>query len=200
MSFWIKKLSPWIFFFTLTGFYTPSGVVQSGGEIPWPLSNQEVVSATHSQGLWKLGNQDGDKIFNVEIVTDPRSRFDWIRVAEMDVNTWEVVSWGEGFFSHAPKIYQGPSSFFDVSVRPGGANDKMGRYLTMFPNGDLKNDSYLVRLVEVKTSLGNVLGLSILDFRSMQFDHYLGTRMMTQPLTCDEKPVRNENLTCHFFD
>ena len=196
MFFGIRKILPFLFLVSLAGF-TYNGIpLKAGGEVPWPLSNQEVISVDRSKGLWKLSNQEDEKIFNVEMVADPRSGFDWVRVSELDPKSWEVVSWGEGFFSQNPNTLNGQSSYFDVTLN-APINDKLGRYLTMFPNGDLNQDSYLLRLVEVKTSVGNVLGLSVISYSTMDSEHFLGTRMLKAPLACNEDPKAGQSLVCH---
>lgn len=159
--------------------------VQFGGEIPWPLSTQHIVTVENSRGLWELGNGQTSRLFNVEMRRDSRSGFDWIRVSEMDPETYKVISWGEGFFSPSP-INQTDSGFSNISLEHHSKKDSMGRYITMYGNGDLSGHPYLLRMVEVETTLGNVLGLSIIEYVDKKFEHLLGTRVMVDPLNCVE--------------
>jgi hypothetical protein len=170
-------------------------IVEFGGEIPWPLSVQHPVTVEHSKGLWKLGDGQSSRLFNVEMRTDSQSGFVWIRVAEMDPESMQVYAWGDGYFSpsHTSDI---DSSYSNIHFdKPGQNQDKMGRYVTMFPNGDTQARPYVLRMVEVETTLGNVLGLSILDYKKMDYDHFLGTRVMDEPMSCDES--RKKGLTCY---
>jgi hypothetical protein len=194
----IWRAIPVLLVVLLTGFTYPGGNVQFGGEIPWPLSNQRAVSESTSQGLWDLQSHDTRKLFNVEIVTDHESGYDWIRVAEIDPENYTVMSWGEGIFrSGAFTRTQWQSSFFDVTTQPGAKSDKYGRYITMFPNGDINEPPYLLRLVEVKTAVGHVLGLSVIHYIDYRYDHMLGQKILDQPLRCDERA--GEQLSC-FID
>ncbi len=166
-----------------------------GGEIPWPLSSQHVVTMTNSRGLWKLDNKDSSMIFNVEIVSRD-SGYDWIRVSELDPESYTVLSWGEGFFRTTTDEAEDQSSFSDIYLDKEAPQDRYGRYIYMFPNGDLNQSPYLIRLVEVETQLGYVLGLSIINLIDKDFEHYLGVRLHTEPLNCVEHEKKIENLSC----
>ncbi len=169
--------------------------VQMGGEIPWPLSIQHAVTVQNSKGLWRLGDGQQSRLFNVEMRADSRSGFDWIRVSELHPESYEVISWGEGYFSPTA-INHTESSYSNVNLETGiGKKDSRGRYITMYTNGDLTDHPYMIRLVEVETTLGNVLGLSILEYVEKSFDHLLGTRVMVEPLSCVEGD--KDGLTCY---
>jgi hypothetical protein len=179
--------------------------VEAGGEIPWPLSNQRVITMNNSKGLWRLENSLDTKLFNVEIMGGEGS--DWVRVAELHPRSLEVLSWGEGYFSNCKadtidsdcKNLKTLNSFSNIFLGPVEKNDDhLGRYLDMFPNGDLDSNSYLLRLVEVKTSVGNVLGLSIINFEEKKYEHFLGTRLLANPMRCKKIEGVVNDLTCEF--
>ena len=195
---WVWRSFPLFVVLFLVGFTYPGQNVQFGGEIPWPLSNQRAVSASTSQGLWDLKAHDTRKLYNVEIVTDEESGYDWIRVAEIDAENYQVISWGEGIFrTNAYSYRKIQSSFFDVTTQPGKQKDVHGRYITMFPNGDINEPPYLLRLVEVQTSVGHVLGLSVIHYIEYRYEHMLGKRILEKPLRCNERG--REQLAC-FID
>lgn len=172
---------------------------QFGGEIPWPLSNQHVVTVKNSKGLWSMGQKGKKKIFNVEMITNQRSGTDWIRVSELDPKTYEVISWGEGFFTETEySSIESRSSFWDVTVGKDEV-DRHGRYLNMFPNGSLEEHPYLLRVVEVETAVGNVLGLSVLHYVEKQYDHFLGQRIMKEPLSCQMQEDEAEEMSCFIW-
>lgn len=167
-----------------------------GGEIPWPLSNQHVVTVSNSRGLWQLENKSMSKLFNVEMKAHV-SGYNWIRISELDPKTYEVISWGEGFFDLDIDTSDSQSSFSNILVESDEqVNDRFGRYITMYPNGDLHAHPYLIRIVEVETSIGNVLGMSVLDYRNYNFTHLLGKRVLLDPLSCREDIKRADNLKC----
>jgi hypothetical protein len=170
-----------------------------GGEIPWPLSRQRIVTVENSQGLWRLKDQSNRaRLFNVEMVHQSDEHRDWIRVSELNPETYEVLTWGEGFFADFSKGEK-DSSFFDVTLDSAfPKNDPHGRYLSMFKNGDINNTPFVVRLVEVKTTIGHVLGLSIFSKASIEGDHMLGTRVSKRPMLCGDGN-KDDVLTC-FFD
>ncbi len=168
--------------------------VNFGGEIPWPLSVQHAVTVKNSKGLWRLGDGQQSRMFNVEMRKDSRSGFDWIRVSEMNPETYEVISWGEGYFS-PENISSVDSSYSNVNLDSGGKTDQHGRYLTLYPNGDLNSHPFLIRMVEVETTLGNVLGLSIIEYVEKKYVHLLGTRVLKEPLGCFQ--AENEGLNCY---
>ncbi len=170
-----------------------------GGEIPWPLSVQHSISASNSKGLWEVKHQQTTKLLNVEISEDTISGFDWIRVSELEPETYNVIAWGEGFFSPGKSGDGGPqSSFSSVAIGSGlPAQDTHGRYITMFPNNSgLEGSSYLLRIVEVETLIGNVLGVSVIEYKNQEFDHMLGRRLFENPLACVENEQR-ERLSCY---
>ncbi len=169
--------------------------INFGGEIPWPLSSQHVVTMTNSRGLWKLDNKTSSMVFNVEIVSRDNG-YDWIRVSELDPKSYRVISWGEGFFRTSDNEASDQSSFSDIYLDKETPQDRHGRYIYMFPNGDLSQPPYLIRLVEVETPLGYVLGLSIINLVEKDYEHYLGVRLHTQPLNCVEHEKNEENLNC----
>ena len=180
--------------------FSYNDVKQFGGEIPWPLSVQEVVTVKNSKGLWQLEDKNNTRLFNVEMKDDDRSGWDWIRVSEIDPKTYDVISWGEGFFSPNQKLPPIPnSSFSQINLDIlNGKKDSHGRYLSMFPNGDTTKHPYMLRMVEVKTTLGNVLGLSVIEYVEKNYEHMLGTRIMKKPLSCFESEKKqNEELTCY---
>ncbi len=199
---WSKKIVFVCLLLVLSGFTFPGKVIQFGGEIPWPLSNQRPVSESSSKGLWDLESYGTRKMFNVEIVSE-KSGYDWIRVAEIDPHTYEVLSWGEGIFRQVENVIvkgKKQSSFFDLNTKPGSEKeDTYGRYITMFPNGDFTKQPYVIRLVEVKTSLGHVLGLSIIHYIEQTYEHLLGRRVLGTPLECDNTDLKEERLSC-FLD
>lgn len=168
--------------------------VNFGGEIPWPLSAQHIVTVQNSRGLWRLGDGKEHRIFNVEMRTDTSSGYDWIRVSEFDPKTYEVISWGEGYFSPNPGG-QTQSSYTDVSLDTESKKDRTGRYITMYANGDLNSHPYIIRMVEVETNIGNVLGLSFIDPGYKNFEHLLGTRVMVDPFGCYE--TEKNGLACY---
>lgn len=196
---WIKKLVPLAFCVLFLSGYTVGNGVQAGGEIPWPLSNQRVVTVKNSQGLWELGIGKKRQLFNLEMKHDSRSGYDWVRVAKINQKTFKVTSWGEAFFRRGPvKVQNGYSSFFSVGLNPAGP-DKHGRYLNMYPNGDLDSQPYVLRMVEVQTSIGRVLGLSVINYVEQNTDHYLGTRLLEEPLYCGETYYGSDSLECYIF-
>ena len=112
----LRNLVPFLCFFLFLTAYKVGDDVATGGEIPWPYSTQRVVTVKNSRGLWELGNGKNLKLFNVEMKHDSRSGFDWIRVSRLDTKTYEVVSWGEGYYrSKKKKPLHGFSSFFELS-------------------------------------------------------------------------------------
>lgn len=185
-------------FFMILCFVLISNFAQAfynfGGEVPWPLANQHVVTVQNSRGLWKLGNKTSQMLFNVEIVSRENG-YDWIRVSELHPTSYRVLSWGEGFFRAQSDSDEG-SSFSDIHLEKGKIQDRYGRYIYMFPNGDLAQHPYVIRLVEVETTLGTVLGLSIISLVDKEYEHYLGTRIHAQPMKCEEAEEKTENLSC----
>lgn len=177
-----------------------------GGEIPWPLANQREVTESNSVGMWKLYYKNEVKTFNVEMIEN-QNGFDWIRVSELHPETYEVISWGEGFFLRCDKnpvgayckMKQGggTSSYSNIFLSNlGSGKDRYGRYIEMYPNGSFEKSSYLLRLVEVQTSIGNVLGLSIINHTEKNLFHYLGVRHLDAPLNCTESLDNFETLSC----
>lgn len=200
-----RRVAPLFVFLTIaltnSAFSNILDGTQFGGEIPWPLSVQHVVTVENSKGLWKLSNKKQTRLFNVEMAKDSRSGFDWIRVAEMDPKTYKVLSWGEGFFTPSKLPGTPESSFSNILLGWGqkiGGKDKLGRYISMFPNGDLDEKPYLLRMVEVESSLGTGLGLSFMDLTSKKFDHMLGSRVQDEPFSCINND-KTDQLEC-FFD
>lgn len=185
---WLASVLVSLLLFTQIAFAKP---LQAGGEIPWPLSNQHVVTVNHGTGLWSLDSYDSSMYFNVEIQTNEKG-YDWIRVAELNKETFEVISWGEGFFSN--ELKEVASGYTNFSVNP--QKDAYGRYLHMFPKGDLKKNPYVLRLVEVETPIGFLLGLSIIHVVEGDYEHFLGQRVLKNPLKCKEGKVDTDNLTC----
>lgn len=176
-----------------------------GGEIPWPLSNQRMITVDKSSGLWELENIFTRKLYNVEMI-ESEDGFDWIRIANIDPETYEVISWGEGTFINCTlqadgdgcRQQNGASSFSNILLdsQVKDQNDQFGRYIHMYPNGDLTLSPYLVRLVEVKTGLGNVLGVSVVDYVGKSFEHLLGSRLLSTPLSCVVANEKSKNLDC----
>ena len=202
----LRRVAPilivFVFAISASAFSDKSKVTHFGGEIPWPLSIQHVVTVQNSKGLWKLESKNKKRMFNVEMESDIRSGFDWIRVSELDPKTYEVISWGEGFFT-PPKKSTPESSFSNILTDVGPVNstgkDKYGRYLSMFRNGDFNEHPYMLRMVEVETTLGHVLGLTVIEYSNgMKYQHFLGTRVLEVPLGCVEND-RSDNLKC-FMD
>ena len=76
----------------------------------------------------------------------------------------------------------------------------MGRYLYMYPNGDLSAKPYLLRMVEVETSIGRVLGLSVINYVEKSSKHYLGTRLLKEPLDCHATLGEFDSLECYLFE
>lgn len=169
-----------------------SPLPQAGGEIPWPLSNQHVVTVNHGQGLWNLNSNTDSIYFNVEVVAKDNG-YDWIRVAELDKVTFEVLSWGEGFFSKNKK--KTCSTYSNIGVSQ--SMDAPGRYIYMFPSGDLKNHPYLIRIVEVETPVGFMLGVSIINMIEKEYEHFLGSLVLKHPLACQEENSSKGELVCH---
>ena len=168
-----------------------------GGEVPWPLSNQKVVSVDNTRGLWKLRAGSYEKVFNVEMISHTNG-IDWIRVSELDPKSFKVISWGEGFFRRVSTA-SSQSSYSSISLGDFvGPADRLGRYIYMFPNGDIKEHPYLVRLVEVETSVGNVLGISLIRFMDQDFEHLLGRRLLKKPLSCHNEAREPDDLACYF--
>lgn len=197
---WMKKVAPLILFIgaillTNSAF---SGGVQYGGEIPWPLSNQHLMTTKNSQGLWEVTNSKQEKkLFNVEMTQEAGSNFEYIRVSELD-KSFKVIAWGEGFFTKAPLPGKPESSFSNIIIGGElGGNDSHGRYITMYGNGKVKKTPYLLRMVEVDTQLGKVLGISVIQYASKKFDHMLGSRVMESPMSCVEDDKDN-SLDCIF--
>lgn len=183
-------------------------IYQFGGEIPWPLSNQRMVTVDHSAGLWRLENREAEKFFNLEM-NQGEDGFDWIRISHLDTKTLKVISWGEGTFLRCEADSEletcrskktGGSSFSNILLdsQNKDQNDQFGRYIHMYPNGDFTRRPYLVRLVEVKTSLGNVLGVSVVNYVEKDFEHLLGVRVLGEPLACNLAGHWNKSLTCEF--
>ena len=197
MSKAVKNSILFIMVLIFTVIASASGYISLGGEIPWPLSNQSVVTVANSQGLWKLENKDISRLFNVEMTRDKEGESDWIRVSELNPKTYQVISWGEGLFKLGPKPLKSQSSFWNLAVEGvGDEKDRYGRYLTMFPNGDISQPPYLLRMVEVKTALGRVLGLSVIDTNKKSLEHFLGTRILSLPLDCIQVANKVE-LNCY---
>lgn len=171
-----------------------------GGEIPWPLSVQHVVTVENSQGLWRLENGTSTRLFNVEMKKDVSSGYIWIRVSELGPKTYTVLAWGEGYFTPAKTSISAPkSSFSNINLEAGDySKDSLGRYITMYSNDEDNDSTYMLRMVEVETSLGNVLGLSILGWNK-HLNHMLGTRVMINPLDCFETKATN-TLQCYLDD
>lgn len=197
----LKKVAPLFFVVAVAmtnSAFSIGGLPQSGGEIPWPLSIQHVVTVENSQGLWRLHGKEGDRLFNVEITSDSQSNFDWIRVAELNPNTYAVMSWGEGFFTPGKTSANPESSYSKIVLGKGvGGNDKHGRYITMGSNGFHVGESYLLRMVEVDSAIGKVLGLTIISFNNSKMENLLGTREMNEPMDCSED-IKTEKLKCFF--
>lgn len=178
--------------------------VMLGGEIPWPLADQRVVTVDNSKGLWKLRSDKSVKYFNVEMLTRTSGR-QWIRVSHLDPMTFEVLSWGVGVFESCSESNtvgcseaRLRSSFSDIFLGSVEAQpEDLGRYITMLPNANLKDFTYLVRLVEIETSMGRFLGLSTL--KSKRDEHFLGTRVLEEPLRCVEDSNQVNHLSC-FLD
>lgn len=194
----VLKVVLFVFFFSPTlmaDFAIGTGTF--GGEVPWPLSNQKVVSADNTRGLWKLRAGSYEKVFNVEMISH-KNGTDWIRVSELDPKSFQVISWGEGFFRQM-SASNSQSSYSSISLGDFvGPADRLGRYIYMFPNGDIKERPYLVRLVEVETSVGNVLGISVIRFMDQDFEHLLGRRLMKNPLACQQDKRLPDDLSCYF--
>lgn len=168
-----------------------------GGEVPWPLSNQRPVTAENAAGLWRLDVDEYSMLFNVEMISYGQG-VDWIRVSELDKNTLEVITWGEGFFK-STEIGSTESSYSSILLGDSmGASDRIGRYIYMFPNGDIQQRPYLVRLVEVETSVGSVLGMSVIKFSDSTLKHMLARRVLAKPLPCHQHPSLKESLRCYF--
>jgi len=167
-----------------------------GGEVPWPLSNQKVVSVDNTRGLWKLRSGSFEKVFNVEMISH-KNGMDWIRVSELDPKSFQVISWGEGFFRQV-SASNSQSSYSSISLGDlVGSADRLGRYIYMFPNGDIKEHSYLIRLVEVETSVGQVLGISVIRFMDQNYEHLLGQRLLKKPLSCQQDKRLPDDLSCY---
>ena len=191
----LRKVAPMFFVLAVALTNSAFSNISFGGEIPWPLSIQHAVTVKNTKGLWKMKSGKDTRLFNVEMRKDSRSGFDWIRVSELNPETYKVLSWGEGFFTPGEKEATIQSSFSSVGLETNGKVDTRGKYLHMFTNGDLESQPYLIRMVEVETTLGNVLGLSVIDYSDNDYDHMLGTRIMKKPLGCFESD--DDNLTCY---
>lgn len=165
----------------------PGVSYQTGGEVPWPLSKQQIITVQNSQGVWQLESGQRFRLFNVEILSQQTGE-DWIRVAELD-DMNQVVAWGDGFFANGKKSLGGIWT-------STGVKDGLGRYLYMYPNGDLEKRPFQVRLVEVKTPAGHVLGVSVIDTILNKAEHMLGQRLASQPLKCSKRPDSIEHLQC----
>lgn len=186
--------------------------VMFGGEIPWPLAHQYEITPENSRGLWQLEQKSGLKYYNVEIL-DQVQGTTFIRVSELDPETFKVIFWGEGFFKskakkdkHQNATIDYWSGYLDVDKINGSMD--VGHYLYMYPNGDITERAHMIRLVEVRAHQGVSLGLSIYPFigagPAIEKEHVLGARMQEKPLDCridDDLPVDViENLTCEFPD
>ena len=195
----MKKVAPILFVLAVALTNSAFSNINFGGEIPWPLSIQHAVTVQNSKGLWRLKSGQDTRVFNVEMRKDSRSGFDWIRVSEFNPETYEVISWGEGFFSPNKPVTQPESSFSNVGIETSaGKVDSLGRYIHMFANGDLNSHPYLLRMVEVETQLGNVLGISVIDYTGKKYKHMLGTRVFKEPFGCFETKDDKEELKCYY--
>lgn len=193
---WLKSaVILMVFFFS---FQTLAKPITMGGEIPWPLAHQYRITAENSRGLWKLTSQQGAKYYNVEIL-DQVNDITFVRVSEIDMKTFKVISWGEGFFKDSQQSQNSLwSLYFDISV-PNTVD--VGRYFYMYPNGDITENPYMVRLVEVRNQFMTSLGISI--YRNSATggkQHVLGDRMQADPLDCRLDDVQDpeviDSLTC----
>lgn len=171
----------------------------SGGEIPWPLAHQYEITAENSGGLWLLEQKSGTRYYNVEIL-DQFEGMTFLRVSELDPNTFEVISWGEGFFKHEKPTTISVdywSLYLDTNKK---IKTDVGRYLYMYPSGDIGERPYMIRLVEVRTTINISLGLSIYPFGSTENnEHILGSRLQTKPLHCEPDVIpqeHSESLVC----
>ncbi len=196
----LRKLLPLVVVATLAlvTMGMKDSIIQMGGEIPWPLSIQHAVTVKNSKGLWQLEGKSSSRLFNVEISSDAQSGFDWIRVAELNPKDYSVINWGEGYFSQSSVAGSPDSSYSTITLGPSlGKKDPHGRYLTMYSNGKASKHPYLIRMVEVETTLGNVLGLSLIEYSQNEFEHMLGTRVQKEPMSCLESD-KDEKLDCYF--
>ncbi|MCJ8278126.1 MAG: hypothetical protein MJK18_14895 [Bdellovibrionales bacterium] len=174
-----------------------------GGEIPWPIDSQFTVTAENSRGLWMLKHNGVQRLYNVEIL-DEVEGMTFIRVTEMDYETFQVISWGEGFFrTTTKKKIIGTGFWTDYLDVTTPAVKDVGRYLHMYPNGDILEKPYMLRLVEVRTQIGVALGLSMYPLAGgtvSQYEHSLGSRLQKQPLHCeideDTRDGDNADLKC----
>ena len=196
----VKSIVALVLFFV--SFSAMAEPIITGGEVPWPLAHQYRITAENSRGLWKLEQQQGMKYYNVEIL-DQVEGTTFVRVSELDPKTLKVVSWGEGFFK-ASQQKTTISTDYWADYFIGGAHGiaDVGRYLYMYPNGDITEAPYMLRLVEVRTSLNISLGISIYPLASaLNKEHVLGSRLQEDPLNCrfnDPGTTLQDRLTCHF--
>lgn len=151
-----------------------------GDEIPWPFSEQFEISKEHSEGLWMIKHLDGSESYlNLEMVETQDHHVSWMRVSELDVDTLEVISWGEGYFCNSSTTQ---AIVFENSIP---IQDEIGKYVYMFQNGNFNIAPYLLRLVEVNSGTGPVLGVSTY-FASKEVEptHVLGLRVLKKPFEC----------------
>ena len=193
---WIKA----VFVIVVVCFTVSShGDITAGGEIPWPLAHQYEITPENSRGLWKLEQKTGLKYYNVEIL-DQVGGTTFIRVSELDSETLKVVSWGEGFFKESSK--KTATDFWSIYLDADkiASSLDVGRYLYMYPNGDISKRAHMIRLVEIRTVQSISLGLSIFSAGISVEDkeHILGARMQEKPLDCRIDDDALENLTCDF--
>ncbi|MCB0379498.1 MAG: hypothetical protein KDD33_13480 [Bdellovibrionales bacterium] len=176
-----------------------SGLVNYGGEIPWPFLDQTRINKASSEGLWKITTLDKkEHLLNVEMLENEDKELTWLRVSELDLETYEVISWGEGFYQKG-----GNSVSTEDGIPLPLAKDKVGQYIYLFSSSDYLQDPILLRLVQVKLKIGDALGVSIYPVRRGETaEHMLGVRMLETPLSCTPNQDLNAtaDLICELPD
>lgn len=151
--------------------------VQTGTEVPWPYTAQQPVTEKNSKGLWWANTSEGAVLYNVEIF-DTSKGHSWMRVTELDPWTYEIRTYGEGFYCQKEESNEG----------------KDGRYVYMSTHADKDMAPYPLRVVEVDMGWGVLLGLSI--YHSIDNpDHILAYRQDEEPLDC-YYPSNSMDLVC----
>lgn len=152
------------------------GVI-TGSEIPWPYSAQQPITEENSKGLWWANTENGPILYNVEIF-DNNQGHSWMRVTEMDPWTYEIQTYGEGFFCKDEEPNEG----------------KDGRFVFMFTHAKQEREPYPLHIAEVDMGWGVLLGLSIYQEIDNP-DHILGYRQRKEPLDC-YYPSHTVDLVC----
>ena len=169
------------------------------GEIPWPLAKQDIVTQKNTAGVWIIGDGLSQRIFNIEMRELGDGDYIWMRVAELMPDTLNMIAWGEIITSAkdskvSGKAYGLPDWLEIVE------DDGLGTYVIIAPNSvKTMGNPTLLRMVEVQTALGTVLGLSIMQLRGGEQKHFLGTRYSKKPLSCFRSESDTSRLSCYLF-